>query len=302
LSLDCEGGIGMTAAIWEQVRPRYGYQLVLYLLGIAMLASAAFHLAVFAVDGSGWWGPVSWRKPINFGFSLGMTALSIGWAQGLMPRNRVLGWTVTALVGGASVVELGLITMQTWRGVPSHFNVATTFDAAVFTAMGISVGILTLGLLVVGVWAGFRLRGKSALIAFATGIGLLLFASALGADLISRGVAVVEATGAVPTGVLIGAAGSGKLAHAAGIHGLQVLIALELVLGARGVLGSGRIRMMTQAAIGYVIGTLAITAHAYSGRSMLEPTPLLLAALAISVAAVVAAFAGAVRVPQPVSA
>jgi hypothetical protein len=35
---------------------------------------------------------------------------------------------------------------------------------------------------------------------------------------------------------------------------------------------------------------------------MLEPTPLLLAALAISVAAVVAAFAGAVRVPQPVSA
>ena len=73
-----------------------------------------------------------------------------------------------------------------------------------------------------------------ALIAFATGIGLLLFASALGADLISRGVAVVEATGAVPAGVLIGAGGSGKLAHAAGIHGLQVLIALELLLGVRG--------------------------------------------------------------------
>jgi hypothetical protein len=290
----------MTAAIWEQVRPRYSYQRVLYILGIAMLASAAFHLAVLAVDGSGWWGPVSWRKPINFGFSLGMTALSIGWAQGLMRRSRVLGWTTTALVGGASVIELGLITMQTWRGVPSHFNVATDFDGAVFTAMGVSVGILTLGLLVVGGWAGFRLRGQtSALIAFATGIGLLLFASALGADLISRGVAVVEATGDVPAGVLIGAAGSGKLAHAAGIHGLQVLIALELLLGVRGVVGAARIRTMTGAAIGYVVGTLAITAHAYTGRSMLEPTPLLLAVLAISAAALVASFAGALRVPQP---
>ena len=150
----------MTAAIWEQVRPRYGYQRVLYILGVAMLASAAIHLVVFALDGSAWWGPVSWRKPINFAFSLGVTALSIGWAQGLMGRSRVLGWTTTALIGGASVIELGLITMQTWRGVPSHFNVATDFDGAVFTAMGVSVGTLTLGLLVMAAWAGFRLRGQ----------------------------------------------------------------------------------------------------------------------------------------------
>ena len=165
----------MTAAIWEQVRPRYGYQRVLYILGVAMLASAAIHLVVFALDGSAWWGPVSWRKPINFAFSLGVTALSIGWAQGLMGRSRVLGWTTTALIGGASVIELGLITMQTWRGVPSHFNVATDFDGAVFTAMGVSVGTLTLGLLVMAAWAGFRLRGRpSALIAVSTGLGLLL--------------------------------------------------------------------------------------------------------------------------------
>ncbi len=276
----------MTAAIWEQVRPRYGYQRVLYILGVAMLASAAIHLVVFALDGSAWWGPVSWRKPINFAFSLGVTALSIGWAQGLMGRSRVLGWTTTALIGGASVIELGLITMQTWRGVPSHFNVATDFDGAVFTAMGVSVGTLTLGLLVMAAWAGFRLRGRpSALIAVSTGLGLLLFASALGTDLISRGMAVVEATGAVPTGLLVGAAGSGKLAHAAGIHGLQVLIALELLLGVRGVVGAERIRTMTVAAVAYVVGTLAITAHAYAGRSMLEPTPLLLATLVVSAAA-----------------
>jgi hypothetical protein len=169
--------------------------------------------------------------------------------------------------------------------------------------MGISVGTLTLGLLVVAGWAGFRLRGRpSALMGFATGLGLLLFASALGTDLISRGMAVVEATGSVPTGLLIGAAGSGKLAHAAGIHGLQVLIALELLLEVKGVASAPRIRRMTLASVGYVVGTLAITAHAYTGRSMLEPTPLLLAAIGISIASLVASFAGTLRLPQPASA
>jgi hypothetical protein len=78
-----------------------------------------------------------------------------------------------------------------------------------------------------------------------------------------------------------------------------VLIALELLLGVRGVAGGSRVRMMTLGAVGYVVGTLAITAHAYAGRSMLEPTPLLLAALATSAAALVASFADALRVPQP---
>ena len=147
----------------------------------------------------------------QFRFSLGMTALSIGWAQGLMPRNRVLGWTMTALVGGAlgdraradhhADVAWRSFAFQRghgfrWRRVHRHGRLGRDPHP----------------------WAGrhrhldrFPSPGpSSALIAFATGIGLLLFASALGADLISRGVAVVEATGAVPAGFLIGAGGRGS--------------------------------------------------------------------------------------------
>ena len=134
---------------------------MLYILGIAMLASAALHLAVFAVDGSGWWGPVSWRKLINFSVLARDDRPVDRLGAGPDAAQLVLGWTMTALVGGASVIELGLITMQTWRGVPSHFNVATDFDGAVFTAMGVSVGILTLGLAVIAIWTGFRLRGQA---------------------------------------------------------------------------------------------------------------------------------------------
>src|SRR5262245_53149164 len=51
---------------------------------------------VFAVDGGPWYGPVSWRNPVTFG-------------------------TVLLLVFAADcAVEVGGITLQAWRRVPSH--------------------------------------------------------------------------------------------------------------------------------------------------------------------------------------
>lgn len=46
------------------------------------------------------------------------------------------------------VAEVALIALQAARGVTSHFNVATTFDTAVFAVMGISI----LGLLAPAGW------------------------------------------------------------------------------------------------------------------------------------------------------
>ena len=112
---------------------------VLFWTGLLFLASALFHIAV-------WWlagmpaltGPVSWRKPITFGLSTGVLLLSLGWVLGLMPttgRRRRQARLLSALL----VAEVGLIDMQQWRGVASHFNTATAFDGAVFTAMGLII-------------------------------------------------------------------------------------------------------------------------------------------------------------------
>ena len=46
-----------------------------------------------------------------------------------------MGWTTAAVL----VIEVVLIDLQAVRGVTSHFNTATAFDAAVFTVMGISI-------------------------------------------------------------------------------------------------------------------------------------------------------------------
>ncbi|CAN5445134.1 hypothetical protein BH24ACT7_BH24ACT7_02690 [soil metagenome] len=124
---------------WVDAAPgeRLGYSV-----GALLMASGLFHLGVFLVDGGAWQGPLSWRKPITFGLSFGLTLVTITWlATFLRLSGRWRRWllTVFAIV---NIVEVGLVTMQTWRGVPSHFNDTTSFDSAVFVAMGVAVAVI----------------------------------------------------------------------------------------------------------------------------------------------------------------
>lgn len=215
---------------WVDARARHTYQRTMYRLAGLMVASTLVHLVAWLVDGGAWEGPVSWRKPIVFSLSFALTFLSIGWVLGRLPHRRFLGWATTALVGGGGVVEVILIAGQRWRGVASHFNTATALDATIFTLMAVAIGTLVTGLLLLTVWAALRVPGATDRTAALAGLVLMLVGSAIGNDLIMRGTATVEATGSVPPSVVIGAGGSGKLAHAVALHGLQVLAVLALLL------------------------------------------------------------------------
>jgi hypothetical protein len=84
---------------WDE---RTGYQTFLYGAGVLLLASGLFHTLVFLVDGGGWDGPLSWRKPILFGFSFGITVLSLGWVLSFLPRRPRLGWLLAGPLGVAA--------------------------------------------------------------------------------------------------------------------------------------------------------------------------------------------------------
>ena len=71
---------------------------LLVLLGLALTASGVMHLFVWLAAGlPSLAGPVSWRKPIVFGLSGGITTLSVAWivspflmaSRFLMPVNFV---------------------------------------------------------------------------------------------------------------------------------------------------------------------------------------------------------------------
>jgi hypothetical protein len=282
----------LVRAALADAAPRHGYQRVMYAAAALMLASGMVHLGVWAVDGGAWEGAVSWRKPILFGVSFGLFMLAAGWVQGLLPRSRAWGWTTTVLIVGGAVPEVGLITAQRWRGVASHFNLLTPVDAMIFGLMGATIAVIAVGTVALAVWAALRLRRPAATaIAVFVGLGLVLVASAQGQDLINRGLAYVEANEAVPPAVVIGVAGSGKLAHAVALHGIQVLGVLALLLGRSGLRPTTRTRTMATSAAGYVALTGLVMAQAYAGRSMLELHPAMVGALAVATLAVVVPYA-----------
>jgi hypothetical protein len=117
--------------------------------GLLFVASALFHIGVWWLAGTpSLAGPVSWRKPITFGLSTGLLLLSLAWVLTLLPPSLRRGRQARLLVA-LLVAEVGLIDMQQWRGVASHFNNATAFDGAVFTTMGI---LIVLASVVIALW------------------------------------------------------------------------------------------------------------------------------------------------------
>ena len=254
--------------IIDQTRPRHSYQRIMYRTGVALMAVGVAHIAGLAFDPSGWWGTVSWRKPMNFGLSFGLTLLTFGWILGHTRRRPTFGPLVAWAVSIASALEVAAVSIQRWRGVPSHFNTATKFDNAVFSLMGLSVVVIAIVTVVLLVWAVRDLRGEPVVwIASVSGLILVLVASGVGSDLIARGNETVASTGQVPDSLTVGAAGSAKLAHFVGLHGIQVFSALTVLLGVGTLPEKTKRRLMLTAVLGWVAIYGVVLRQAYTGLS-----------------------------------
>jgi hypothetical protein len=262
---------GIVRQVWVAVRPSSRQQWFLWWTGILLQVSGVIHAVVFLMDGSSWWGPVSWRKPVVFALSFGILLWSVVWVLRQLPIRR-WSWIPVGTLGGLSVVEVGLITMQRWRGQASHFNQGTAFDSAVWAVMGMSVIFIALAVGVLMVWSLVQFRGSpAARIAVPMGLLGVLAAGYIGKDMAAIGEAAVAATGQVPQHVMFGAAGSAKLAHAVGLHSLQVigLLAIGLEIAhARPFLARA---LVVLGSAGYAALFLAVTVTAYAGRSWTHP-------------------------------
>ncbi|MFC5380354.1 hypothetical protein [Aquipuribacter nitratireducens] len=267
--------------VWHEVRPTSGAGLLVCATGLVLAGAGVAHLGVQAVDGGAWSGPVSWRKPVVFGLSLGILLVTVGvvlrWVSGSVRR-----W-VAGLLAVGSVVEYVGIASQRWRGVPSHFNEATAYDSAVFGVMAWAVGVIVLAvaLLLVVTALPRRFTGGGALrAAVLAGLGAVLVSSWVGGRMIAEGTEVVAATGAVPDSVVFGAQGSAKLFHAVGQHGLQLLLAVAVLLRLSGAPARRSLTVTLLAAAGYAGVLAGVGASALRGESWLAlPRSLLLPGL-----------------------
>jgi hypothetical protein len=208
---------------------RKDLQVPLFILGVVLIGSGLFHVVVWLLQGGSLEGPVSWRKPITFGVSGGITTLTLGWVLGYIPRRaglKLSAWIYTV----AMFLEVALITMQKWRGVGSHFNFDGPFNAAVFRSMGFLIVVVSL---VIGWWAWLSIRRlltpPDMGFAIRAGLILLSIGNVLGLFLAVYGsMQLAVSPGHAPN--IFGQAGMMKVPHAVALHGIQILPFLSWLL------------------------------------------------------------------------
>ena len=257
---------------------------VAYVVGLVLFVSGLVHVGILLVTGWTWIGPVSLRKAATFGLSFGLTLPSVAWATSylrLPARGLVLGVFIATCV-----VETVLISMQAWRGVPSHYNFATPFDTAVSTTLALGGGVIVLVGVVctLAAFAGAGGLAPSMALAVRTGLVVLLVAFATGAVMVARG--VVEARGGQAQ-LAYDTAGSLKPLHAVAMHVVLVLPALAWLLAHTSWAEARRLRLVWVAVVADAVLTAVVGYEAFAGIPPLTP-PLVLGALSVAALIVLA--------------
>ena len=240
----------------------------LAMAGVGLVASGLAHVAVWAALGGAWEGAVTWRKPILFGISGGLTCLSLGWAWAALPRRRgdvPLAWATAA----ALVAEVSLIDLQRWRGVASHFNRDTPLDAFLYDAMGVLILFVSAVLvdLTIRLFRSPAAMTPDMLLAARAGMVLLVISCGLGIWVGVHG-DLQLARGLEPE--RYGRAGVPKFPHGVVIHAIQWLPGIAWAARAVGLSLTARRRLVVIATLVTALLLAFALAQTLAGRSRFE--------------------------------
>lgn len=261
----------LVANLISDLRPMRRSARVLYAGTAFWLVSAAVHLGALALGGWQWSGSVSFRKPLVFSLSMGLLLGTVGWILDRLPDRPRLAGTLAWTFLISSSIEVGLISMQTWRGRASHFNVFAADDAVIFIAMGVTVGVMSLCLVATLVWASIS-RPADRLVRLAVIGGLALVTTGLGIGqwIIELGNEFVAMNGQVPDTVMSGERGVAKFPHAVAFHGIQVFILTAVMLRRGGLAESIQSRLMRLVFWSYTGVLVFASIQTITGRAPLD--------------------------------
>ncbi len=212
-----------------------------------------------------WTGPLSLRKPATFGLSFGLTLLTITWVSSYLRLGDRARTILLSIFAAACVLETGLVSLQAWRGVPSHFNIETRVDAAIaqlLAAGGVTLVVIIAALTLVS-FRATPATPAAMRVAIRTGFVVLLGAMVTGALMIAKGMSLVFA-GNPQAAYLTG--GSLKPTHAITMHAVLVLPALAWLLPLTDWSERRQMRAILVAAAGYVVFAAAIAVGNLTGR------------------------------------
>jgi hypothetical protein len=268
-------------------------------LTAAVLLNAAFipiTLLLMVIDPVTITGVNGWTKPLKFSISIAVYSATLLWFLTYVPRRKLWVGLVATTIGAFLLLENVLIVIQILRRTTSHFNNATPFDAAIFSAMGTMIMVVALLNLVVAIWlvlaridnrvmaAGLRWGVWITLLGMVVTIFMVMPTASQQAELAQGGTPAVLGAHSVgkedggPGLPLLGwstTAGDLRVGHFIGLHAMQVLpLAAWLLQRAWATTRWSerqRRRMVGVAGIFYTGVVLLVTWQALRGQSVVAP-------------------------------
>ncbi len=247
---------GLRLSVWIQVA----------LIVVALIGLPIDHRHVLGLN--------PWVKPLKFDLSVIVFMVTVagilsgipGWRR----SRRFIGWGI----GIAMIVEDVIISMQSLRGVRSHMNIATAFDATAFSIMGSFIAFNTLlvtGLLLL---ACFNKTEWPRPIAWGVRLGLLaLVAGSMeGVLMVTHGAHTVGAVDGSPGLFFVNWSrqyGDLRVAHFFAIHALQAMPSLGWLLTRTTLPQRTQLVLIVTGFIAYMAATGALFHQAMAGHPFL---------------------------------
>ncbi|WP_051271753.1 hypothetical protein [Shimazuella kribbensis] len=199
-------------------------------------------------------GAPAWAKPAKFAISFSFYCFTFVWLLSYLQRWKKTAMTLTIITFVGVFIDMALIVLQVFRGVQSHFNVATPFDDMVYRIMGLGSTMIFIASLVTGIFLLFKRNIDLALIwSLRLGLVIMILGMSVGflmTQATQEQLAVFTAGqmppifGAHSVGVPDGGpglpflgwsttGGDLRIAHFVGLHALQVLPFLGWFLSAQ---------------------------------------------------------------------
>ncbi|MGC4759356.1 hypothetical protein [Micromonospora trifolii] len=246
-------------------------------------------------------GAPIWLKPFKFAVSFVLYGATLAWMLSLLPRRSRAVERAVVVIVAVAVVENAWIVGQVIRGQASHFNDSTPVNTALFAAMGAAIMVLFFAHLVIGIVVLIqRIPDRVAATAVGWGLGLSLLGmlAAVPMALPMQDPGIEGIGGAHSVGVpdggpglpIVGWSTTGgdlRIGHFVGLHALQALPILAILLSrfATRLDERTRARLLVVAGGAYGVLTVLLTWQALREQPLLRPDAVTLAAVAALVAA-----------------
>lgn len=292
----------------SSVLPLFRANIPLTILTFVSLALVGLAAVGLLVDPRVITGMPAWVKPMKFGISVAIYSLTFVWLLTFVRGHSRLVGLISTVTAVALIVELAIVALQVVRGVPSHFNISTSFDGLLWQIMGASILPIWIMGLLLAVLLMFQ-RFTDSTFAWSLRLGVLVslvgmfvafamtkptpqqqaqglageFRPSIGA----HSVGVEDGGPGLPFVGWSTEGGDLRVAHFVGLHALQVLPLAGYLINRMGKRSSNKHRtaLVWVAGLGYLGLVFLLFWQALRGQSVIAPDALTLLAFVGLVAA-----------------